>query len=98
MTELKQHYNYVAFYRDGFKIGRTTDPKRRMRQVRAMAFDPGRPVSRDVALHTETHLRRVLRRFALKGTLEYFEAAPEEALEIVDFTASTQNTLEDAGL
>lgn len=96
--ELKQHYNYVAFYKDGFKIGRTTVPRRRMREVRAMAFDLGRPVSRAVALHTETHIRRVLRKFALKGTLEYFESSPEEALEIIAFTARTQDTLESAGV
>jgi hypothetical protein len=96
--ELKQHYNYVAFYRDGFKIGRTSSPKRRMKDVRAMAFELGRPVSHKVALHTETHIRRVLRRFALPGTLEYFEASPEEALEVVAFTARTQATLEAAGV
>jgi hypothetical protein len=96
--ELKQHYNYVAFYRDGFKIGRTSLPKRRMKEVRAMAFDLGRPVSRKVALHTESHIRRVLRRFAIPGTLEYFESSPEEALEVVAFTARTQATLEAAGV
>lgn len=95
--ELKQHYNYVAFYKDGFKIGRTTRPFQRMREVRAMAYDLGRPVSREVALHTESHLRRVLRRFALPQTLEYFQASPEEALEVIDFTARTQKTLEAAG-
>jgi hypothetical protein len=97
-VELKQHYNYVAFYRGGFKIGRTSTPKRRMKDVRAMAFDLGRPVSSAVALHTETHLRRVLRRFAIEGTLEYFEASVEEALEVVAFTERTQVTLEAAGV
>jgi len=96
--ELKQHYNYVAFYSDGFKIGRTTRPVQRMREVRAMAYELGKPVSRDVAMHTESHIRRVLRRFALPQTLEYFQASPEEALEVVSFTARTQATLEAAGV
>lgn len=96
--ELKQHYNYVAFYKDGFKIGRTSCPNRRMRDVRAMAFDLGRPVSRAVALHTETHIRRVLRKFAIAGTLEYFQASQEEAFLVIDFTAQTQETLEAAGV
>jgi len=96
--ELTQHYNYVAFYKDGFKIGRTTTPQRRMRDVRAMAFDLGRPVSRAVALHTETHIRRTLRRFAIAGTLEYFESSLEDALEVVAFTERTQKTLEEAGV
>lgn len=95
--ELKQHYNYVAFYKDGFKIGRTSNPARRMRDVHAMAFDLGRPVSRAVALHTETHIRRVLRKFAIEGTLEYFQASQEEAFQVIDFTAQTQATLEAAG-
>lgn len=96
--ELKQHYNYVAFYSDGFKIGRTSSPIRRMRQIRAMAFDLGSPVSRRVALHTESHIRRVLRPFALPGTLEYFEASKDEALDMIDFTARTQATLIEAGV
>lgn len=96
--EMKQHHNYVAFYSDGFKIGRTTRPTQRMREVRAMAFDLGKPVSRTVALHTESHLRRVLRRFALPQTLEYFQASHEEALEVIGFTARTQSTLEAAGV
>lgn len=96
--ELMQHYNYVAFYTDGFKIGRTTRPAERMREVRAMAYELGKPVSRAVALHTESHLRRVLRPFALPQTLEYFEASPDEALEVVAFTARTQETLEAAGV
>lgn len=98
MSQLKQHFNYVAFYADGFKIGRTTRPAQRMREVRAMAYDMGRPVSRAVALHTESHLRRVLRRFALPQTLEYFRASPDEALDVIEFTARTQETLEAAGV
>ena len=92
------HYNYVAFYSDGFKIGRTTRPTQRMREVRAMAYELGKPVSAAVALHTESHIRRVLRRFALPQTLEYFEASVEEAFDVVEFTARTQQTLEEAGL
>lgn len=96
--ELKQHYNYVAFYADGFKIGRTTSPHRRMRQLHAMAFDTGRPVSRAVALHTETHIRRSLRKFAIAGTLEYFEGSLEQGLMVVELTTQVQDAMEDAGL
>ncbi len=95
--ELK-HFNYVAFYADGFKIGRTTRPAKRMREVRAMAYELGKPVTAAVALHTESHIRRVLRPFALPQTLEYFEASHDEALQVVDFTARTQETLEAAGV
>lgn len=95
---LKQHHNYVALYVDGFKIGRTCNPARRMRELRPMAMMAGFAVSREVALHTETHIRRVLRAYALPGTLEYFEASQAEALEVVDFTRQTQQTLEAAGV
>jgi hypothetical protein len=95
---LKRHHNYVAVYSDGFKIGRTANPARRMRELRPMAMFAGHAVSPRVALHTETHIRRVLRQFALPGTLEYFEGSKAEALEAVAFTARTQKTLEAAGV
>jgi hypothetical protein len=98
MKYTQPHYNYVALYKDGFKIGRTKNPLRRMRQIRAMAFDLGSPVSDRVALHTETHIRRILKRFAIPGTFEFFESSMDEAFEVIDFTARTQTTLKESGV
>ena len=94
-----QHHNYVAIYLDGFKIGRTGNVDRRKRELKGTcAFIAGKPVSALVALHTETHLRRVLKSFALPGSFEYFEASENEALEVIAFTDRTQNTFEEAGV
>lgn len=100
--ELKQHYNYVVVFQDGrFKIGRTCNPTRRLRELREgrpfYGVDIGRPVSARVALLTETHVRRALRSHALPGTLEWFYAPRREAALVAEFTAETQSTFEAAG-
>lgn len=100
---LLQHHNYVVVFQDGrIKIGRTGNPRRRLKELgrdgRIYGYDMGRPVSSGVALHTESHIRRTLRSHAMPETLEWFEASKYDALVVVKFTAETQSTLEAAGV
>lgn len=92
-----KHFNYVALMNDGrLKIGRTTNVRRRMRQLGGVYHcEPGRPVTRVVARFVESNIRQVFAGQTIPGTYEWFAQADKATLCVfAEMTERMQGELE----